>query len=86
MSADWKEKACQLSDDDWQAFTVQEAAKAIGQCLEARGRLDQPIKRLTMRDLERMADSAVSRWVVVNSYRLKVCPRPPPNLTWLLGA
>ena len=85
MPAELEEKACQLSDDDWQAFTVQEAAKAIGEWLETRGRLDQPIKHLTMRDLEGMADAALTRFIVVSSYRLKACRNPQPDLDWLLG-
>ena len=81
-----KENACQMSADAWQAFTTREAAKAIGQCLEAKGRLDQPVKRLTMGDLERMADSAICRWVVLNSTRIRHNRQAADDLEWLLMA
>ena len=81
-----KANACQMSDDEWQAFTNLEAAKAIGAWLEGRGNLDRPIRSLSMRDLERMADAALTRWIVVNAYRLKHAPTPQTDLDWLLGA
>ena len=41
-----------MTEDEWQAHVTREAAKEIGAWLEARGRLDQPIRSLTLRDLE----------------------------------
>jgi hypothetical protein len=44
-----------MTADEWQAHTTHEAAKAIGEWLEGRGRLHQPIHSLTMPELEAMA-------------------------------
>ena len=49
-----------MTDDEWQAHVTREAAKEIGAWLEARGRLDRPISSLTLRDLEAMAENAIS--------------------------
>ena len=46
-----------MTDDEWQAQVTREAAKEIGAWLEARGRLDQPIRSLTLRDLEALAQT-----------------------------
>ncbi len=42
--------------------------------LEARGRLDRPIASLTRRDLECMAMSAISRFIVLASERRTASP------------
>lgn len=65
-----------MNCDEWQAHVTREAAKAIGEWLEARGRLGQPIAALTMRDLEAMAGNAISRWIVLQSQRLNRLGRP----------
>ncbi len=63
-----------LSDDAWQAYATGEAAKAIGQWLEARGRLHQPIAALRAAELEAIATAAISRWVLVASERIREAP------------
>jgi hypothetical protein len=59
-----------MTDDEWQAHVTHEAAKAIGEWLEGRGRLYQPIHCLTMRELEAMAQNAISRFIVLASQRI----------------
>ncbi|MDI3470339.1 MAG: hypothetical protein OJF62_002402 [Pseudolabrys sp.] len=53
-----------MTDDEWQAHITREAAKAIGEWLEGRGGLHQPIRCLTMPDLEAMAQNAISTFIV----------------------
>lgn len=78
------EKARLLSDDDWAHFTAIEAAKAIGQWLHARGRLDRPIHRLTLVELRAIADRAICHWIVLSSIRLQERPAAADSLGWLL--
>ena len=59
-----------MTEDEWQAHVTCEAAKEIGAWLEARGRLDQPIRSLTMRDLEALAQNAIVRFIVLASRRI----------------
>ena len=66
-----------MNDDEWQAHVAQEAAKAIGEWLEGRGRLHQPIRSLTMRELEAMAQNAISSFVVLASDRVAEAPDAP---------
>jgi hypothetical protein len=63
-----------MTDDEWQAHVAHEAAKAIGEWLEGRGRLHQPICSLTMPDLEAMAENAISRFIVLASQRIAQAP------------
>ena len=63
-----------MTADEWQAHVTREAAKAMGQWLEGRGRLHQPIAALTMTDLEAMASSAIARFVVLGSERIRAAP------------
>ena len=63
-----------MTDDDWQAHVTREAAKAIGRWLEGRGGLHQPIRSLTMRDLEAMAARANDRFVVLAAARIRDQP------------
>lgn len=60
--------------DEWQASVTTEAALAMGQWLEARGRLERPIASLTRRDLECMATNAISRFIVLASQRRTSAP------------
>ena len=60
-----------VTSDEWQAWVTREAATAMGQWLEGRGRLHQPIAALTLADLEAMASTAISRFVVLGSARIK---------------
>ena len=63
-----------VTEDEWQAHVTREAAKEIGAWLEARGRLDQPIRSLTMRDLEALAQNAITRFIVLASRRVAQAP------------
>ncbi|MEO7317361.1 MAG: hypothetical protein ABIZ56_00070 [Chthoniobacteraceae bacterium] len=62
------------------------AAKAMGDWLEERGRLHQPIATLSMADLEAMATNAVSRFVVLGSQLMVTEASNGPALTRLLLA
>ncbi|CAA7618900.1 conserved hypothetical protein [Magnetospirillum sp. LM-5] len=73
-----------MTDAEWQAHVTREAAKAIGEWLEGRGRLHQPIRCLTLPDLESMATNAISRFVVLASERIQAEPGEHPDLTLLL--
>lgn len=57
---------------------MHEAAKAIGEWLEGRGRLHQPIRSLTMPELEAIAQNAISRFIVLASHRIAQ-PRSDPG-------
>lgn len=72
--------------DEWQAHVAREAAKAMGQWLEGRGKLNQPIAALTLADLEGMAASAIARFVVLASHRIKEQPSDSEDLIRLLLA
>jgi hypothetical protein len=60
-----------MTEDAWQAHVTREAARAIGQWLEGRGRLHQPIAALTRSELEAMAIAAISRFIVLASERIR---------------
>lgn len=74
-----------MTADEWQAHITREAARAIGQWLEGRGRLHQPIAALTMADLEAMATHAIARFVVLGSVRIRERP-DESDLTQILLA
>jgi len=76
-----------MTDDEWQAHVTREAAKAIGEWLEGRGGLHQPIRCLTMRELEAMAQNAISTFIVLTSRRIAEGPEEPGSrrLSMLLG-
>jgi hypothetical protein len=73
-----------MTADEWQAHVTREAAKAMGQWLEGRGRLHQPIASLTLADLEFMAGNAIARFIVLASHRIKDQPDDAEDLTRLL--
>ena len=73
-----------MTNDEWQAHVTGEAARAVGEWLEGRGRLHQPIRSLTMPELEAMATAAISRFVVLASERLRARPESSDALTRLL--
>ena len=75
-----------MTDDEWQAHVTREAAKEIGAWLEARGRLDRPIRSLSLRDLEAMADNAISRFIVLASHRIREKPEDTKALRSFLMA
>ncbi|MFN6952569.1 MAG: hypothetical protein ACK4NE_08275 [Albidovulum sp.] len=77
-----------MTDDEWQAHVAHEAAKAIGEWLEGRGRLHQPIRSLTMPELEALAQNAISRFIVLASQRIAEAPGEPESQklsTMLMG-
>lgn len=82
---EFREPARTLDCDQWAALVQIEAAKAIGECLERRGRLDDPIARLTLKDLERLAEAAIIRWTVLYSVRLAEAPALSTGEHWILG-
>jgi len=63
-----------MADDEWSVMARHEAAKAIGAWLEGRKRLAIPVHRLTMSDLEGMAEAATARWIVLASERIADAP------------
>ena len=69
-----------MTEDEWQAHVTREAAKEIGAWLEARGRLDQPIRSLTMRDLEALAQNAITQFIVLASRRVAEEPEDTRDL------
>jgi len=73
-----------MTADEWQAHVTREAAKAMGQWLEGRGRLHQPIAALTLPQLEAMAANAIARFIVLASHRIKDQPDDAEDLTRLL--
>ena len=66
-----------MTDDEWQTHVTHEAAKAIGEWLEGRGRLHQPIRCLTMPELDAMAQHAISCFIVLASQRIAQRPDEP---------
>ena len=76
-----------MTDDEWQAHVAHEAAKAIGEWLEARGKLHQPIRSLTMHELEALAQNAISQFIVLTSQRIAQRRSDPGSqkLSLLLG-
>jgi len=63
-----------MTDDEWQAHVTHEAAKAIGEWLEGRGGLHQPIRCLTMPELEAIAQNAISVFIVKTWERIAQRP------------
>ena len=75
-----------MTEDAWQAHVTREAARAIGQWLEGRGRLHQPIAALTLSELEAVAIAAISRFIVLASERIRERPEHSQRLRDLLLA
>ena len=73
-----------MTNDEWQAYVTREAAKAIGEWLEGRGRLHQSIRVLKLAELEAMASNAISRFIVLASQRIKEQPEDSGDLRQLL--
>ena len=73
-----------MTEGEWQARVTREAGKAIGEWLEGRGKLHQPIASLTRADLEGMAAAATARFVVLTSERLTTAPVDAEDLIQLL--
>ena len=73
-----------MTSNEWHAHVTREAAKAIGQWLEGRGKLHHPIRCLTMDELEAMAANAIGRFVVLASERVQERPTETGKLHDLL--
>ena len=73
-----------MTSDEWQAHVTREAAKAMGEWLEGRGRLHQPIATLTLADLEAMASNAIGRFVAMRPERIRSEADNAEDLTRLL--
>ncbi len=73
-----------VTNDEWHAYVTREAAKAIGEGLEGRGRLHPPIQNRKMVELDAMASNAISRFIVLASHRIKEQPEGNEDLTLLL--
>jgi hypothetical protein len=69
-----------MTEDEWQAHMTREAAKEIGEWLEARGKLDQPIRSLSLRDLEAIAQNAITTFIVMASHRIQQQPEDTADL------
>ena len=74
-----------MTDDEWLTHVTREAAKEIGTWLEARGRLHQSIRVLTMAELEALASAAIARYVVLASHRIRDTPDEAKGRMWLLA-
>jgi hypothetical protein len=72
-----------VTDDEFHRHVTREAAKAIGEWLEGRGKLHQPIRCLTLRELEAMASNAISRFIVLASERRQNPPEENGDLIQL---
>jgi len=73
-----------MTSDEWQAHVTREAAKAMGEWLEGRGRLHHPIATLSLADLEAMAANAISRFVLLGTERMSTKADNAEDLTRLL--
>ena len=69
-----------MTEDEWQAHMTREAAKEIGAWLEARGKLGQPIRSLSLRDLEAIAQNAITKFIVMASHRIVQDPENTADL------
>lgn len=56
--------------DVWSDHVRAECAKAVGEWLEGSVRLDRPIRSLTVAELQNIAETATSRWIVLASQRI----------------
>jgi hypothetical protein len=74
-----------VTNDEWHGHATREAAKAIGEWLEGRGRLHQSIRDLKMAELDAMASSAISRFIVLASARIKEPPGDDELARLLIG-
>jgi hypothetical protein len=74
-----------LSEDEWLVFLRRQTAMEIGRWLERRGRLEQPIRVFTLKELEAIAGVATARWVVLNSLRLALARPKAKEFEFLLG-
>ena len=71
----------QTEQDAWQRQLWRECGLAIGRWLEQRGRLDQPIAALQLRELEGMAWACIARYTDLREARhieLSLAPHGDP--------
>lgn len=76
------------ASDVWADHVRSECAKAVGAWLEGSVRLDRPIRSLTAKELENIAEAANSCWIVLASRRIAEAPdesESPRLSTLLLG-
>lgn len=73
-----------MASDEWQARVTREAAKAMGEWLEGRGRLHHPIATLALADLEAMAANAITRFVLLGTERIRTKADNAEDLTRFL--
>ncbi len=73
-------------DDAWADYVRAECAKAVGKWLEGSVRLERPIRSLTFSELQCIAETATSRWIVLASQRMAQLPDAPesPRLSIML--
>jgi hypothetical protein len=71
-----------VTENEWQAHVTRQAASEMGEWLAGKGDglLRRPVASLTMADLEAMAASAISRWIVLQSERLAQAEWPREDL------
>ena len=62
------------ASDVWADHVRSECAKAVGAWLEGSVRLDRPIRSLTAKELENIAEAANSQWIVLASRRIAEAP------------
>jgi len=74
-----------LSEAEWLDHLRRETAMEIGKWFEGRGRLHQPIRVLTLRELEAIAEAATARWIVLASLRLALARPKAKAFEFLLG-
>jgi hypothetical protein len=73
-------------DDAWLHHVRAECARAVGEWLEGSVRPERPIRSLTFCELQCIAETATSRWIVLVSWRIAEKPDAPesPRLSTLL--
>lgn len=74
-----------LSEAEWLVFLRRETALEIGKWFEGRGRLEQPIRVLTLKELEAIAEAVATRWIQLNSLRLALARPQAKAFEFLLG-
>ena len=73
-----------MTEDEWQAQVTRAAAGEIGAWLVARGRLERPISSLSLRDLEAIAQNAITSFIVMASPRVRDQPEDTADLARFL--
>lgn len=74
-----------LNESEWLAFLRRETAMEIGKWFEGRGKLHQPIKVLTLQELEAIAAAVEAKWLQLNALRIAHAKPLAKNYEWILG-